>query len=188
VAARLRSGSSRIPPPDAGAAVLRREHYQRRRWVTRPRPGVDRMASAWLIQRFIDPAARFAFSDADVTALPKRDVPFDMYGAEFGHQADRCSFETLCHRFSITDPAVQQIAAIVHDVDLKDRRYQPAEAPIVGNVIEGLQATYQDDHELLQHGIALFAGLYGSFAQSAVSTQARHQRSKAAVKTSRRRR
>jgi hypothetical protein len=111
-----------------------------------------------------------------------------MFGAEFGHQADRCTFETLCHRFGISDPAVQRIAAIVHDVDLKDDRYQPPEAPIVGNVIEGLQATYQDDHELLQHGIALFAGLYESFAHSPIRAEAHRPRAKAAGKAPRRRR
>jgi hypothetical protein len=157
-------------------------------WVTRPRPGVDRMASAWLIRRFIDSRARFTFAEADVTTLPKREIAFDMYGAEFGHQGDRCSFETLCDRFGIDDPAVQRIAAIVHDVDLKDRRYQPAEAPFIGNVIEGLQATYEDDHELLQHGIALFAGLYESFAHAAVGTQPTPKQSKPATKTRRRRR
>jgi hypothetical protein len=188
LAAKLRSGSSRTASADAGGAVLRRESYQRRLWVTRPRPGVDRMASAWLIQRFIDSAARFAFTDADIATLAKREIPFDMYGAEFGHQADRCSFETLCHRFGIDDPAVQQIAAIVHDIDLKDRRYQPPEAPIVGSVIEGLQATYQDDHELLQHGMALVAGLYASFAHSPAGTRARRPRSKAVAGTLRRRR
>jgi hypothetical protein len=185
VAARLRRGSSRGSSADTATAALRREQYQRRVWVTRPRPGVDRMASAWLIQRFIDSAARFTFADADVTALPTRAVPFDMYGAEFGHQGDRCSFETLCDRFAIDDPAVQRIAAIVHDVDLKDRRYQPAEAPFIGNVIDGLQATYQDDRELLQHGIALFAGLYESFAHAAVGTQPSRQQSKRAAKTRR---
>jgi hypothetical protein len=183
--AKLRTGSPRIPA--AAAALLRPEQYQRRVWVTRPGPGVDRMASAWLIQRFIDPAARFAFTDADTATLPKRDIPFDMYGAEFGHQADRCSFETLCERFGIDDPAVQQIAAIVHDVDLKDRRYQPPEAPVIGGLIEGLQATYQDDHALLQHGMALFAGLYESFARSSAGSRRRPRRSKTAARTPRRR-
>ena len=187
LAAKLRSGSSQTAPADARTARLRRDQYHRRVWVTRPRPGVDRMSSAWLIQRFIDSAARFSFTDADTAALPRREIPFDMFGAEFGHQADRCTFETLCHRFGISDPAVQRIAAIVHDVDLKDRRYQPPEAPFVGNVIEGLQATYQDDHELLQHGMALFAGLYESFAHSPVAAHARRPRAKAAKAPRRRR-
>ena len=69
-------------------------------WVTRPRPGVDRMSSAWLIQRFIDPKARFAFADHPPAGDRKR-VAFDMFGVEFGHQGDRCTFEVLCDRFGI---------------------------------------------------------------------------------------
>lgn len=161
VAARLTSGASR---PSPARPALPREQYQRRVWVTRPRPGVDRMASAWLIRRFIDSAAKFRFTD-EIKDLPKREVPFDTYGAEFGHQGDRCTFETLCDRFGIDDPAVRHIAAIVHDVDLKDQRYDAPERPIVASVIQGLQATYPDDHELLEHGIALFAALYQSLAR-----------------------
>jgi hypothetical protein len=147
--------------------ALKRDAYGRRTWVTRPRPGVDRMACAWLIQRFIDPEARFVFADVEATKVPRGQIPFDMFGAEFGHQGDRCSFETLCDRFRIEKPAVQRLAQIVHDVDLKDRRYSPPEAAVVANLIEGLQTTYQNDHELLQHGMALFAGLYESFGQAA---------------------
>jgi hypothetical protein len=159
--------ASRTGERIAPLARATKEHYRRRTWVTRRRPGIDRMASAWLIRRFIDDAARFAFADQDdVARVPKRHVPFDMFGAEFGHHGAHCSFETLCSRFGITDPAVQHIAEIVHDVDLKDQRYSRAEATTIANVIEGLRATYEDDHELLDHGIALFAGLYESFAQT----------------------
>ena len=188
LAARLKSGFSVTSHPRETTPPSDRVEYQRRVWVTRPRPGVDRMASAWLIQRFIDSAARFRFTDADVTTLPKREVAFDMYGAAFGHQADRCTFETLCDRFRIDDAAVRHIGTIVHDVDLKDQRYESPEAPIVANVIQGLQATYADDHQLLQHGIALFAGLYESFAHAGIVSKAgRRPRAKAARKGRRRR-
>lgn len=167
VAAKLTSKPSKTAGARPKATVLNRDAYQRRIWVTRPRPGVDRMASAWLIQRFIDSGARFVFDDIGATLVPKRKLPFDMFGAEFGHQGDRCTFETLCERFALDEPAIRRIAEIVHDIDLKDGRYGPAEAPVIANVIEGLQTTYKDDHELLQHGIALFAGLYESFGHSA---------------------
>ena len=143
------------------AEATRAEHFQGRTWVSRPRPGVDRMSSAWLIQRFIDPKARFAFA-GEPPADARKGVPFDMFGVPFGHQGDRCTFEVLSARFGITDAAVKHLAKIVHDVDLKDERYGPPEAPIVARMVEGLRASYSDDHELLKHGIAMFAALYES--------------------------
>ena len=98
------------------------QDFANRCWVTRPRPGVDRMASAWLIRRFVDPHARFAFV-ADRHAAPRDAVPFDMFGVEFSHQGEGCTFETLCAVFAIQEPAVARIAAIVHDLDLKDGRF-----------------------------------------------------------------
>jgi hypothetical protein len=154
----------------ASGPRLNKHDYQRRTWVTRTRPGIDRMACAWLIRRFIDERARFVFTERnDISRLPKGHVPFDMFGAEFGHHADACSFETLCHRFGISDMAVQHIAEIVHDGDLKDQRYARAETTTIANLIDGLRATYNDDGQLLDHGIALFAGLYESFAQTALT-------------------
>jgi hypothetical protein len=166
LASRLRSSPERTDVMKDAAHRLDPAAYAGRTWVTRPRPGIDRMASAWLIQRFIDPAATFAFADSG--ALPrKRQVPFDVFDAEFGHQGDRCTFETLCHRFGIDDPAVRRIAEIVHDADLKDRRYGPPEAPVVAGLVEGLRAACADDGELLRHGATMFAGLYESFQQAA---------------------
>jgi hypothetical protein len=163
--ARLIPEPERTSPMPATAAV-RAESFQGRTWVTRPRPGVDRMASAWLIQRFIDPRARFAFADAP-PAADRKSVAFDMFGVAFGHQGDRCTFEVLCDRFAIKDAAVRKVAKIVHDVDLKDERYSPPEAPIVARMVEGLRASYADDQELLTHGVAMFAALYESLAAPA---------------------
>lgn len=143
------------------AVTTRAETFQGRTWITRPRPGVDRMSSAWLIQRFIDPKARFAFAD-DPPADTRKRVPFDMFGGAFGHQGEHCTFEVLCDRFAIADEGVRRLATIVHDVDLKDGRYGRPEAPIVARMVEGLRATYADDDELLAHGVAMFAALYES--------------------------
>ena len=143
-------------------ATERKEAFHARTWVTRPRPGVDRMASAWLIQRFIDDQARFAFADEPPAATERRRVAFDMFGVEFGHHGGRCSFEVLCDRFGITDEGVRRLGRIVHDIDLKDEKYCPPEAPVVARMVEGLRATYADDSELLAHGIAMFAALYES--------------------------
>ena len=142
--------------------------YKARLWVTRPRPGVDRMASAWLVRRFIDPEARFSFA-ADRNAVPDDAIPFDMFGVEFSHQGEGCTFETLCAVFGIEEAAVKRLARIVHDLDLKDARFGAPEAATVGAVIEGLQLAHADDDALLAHGIVLFDSLYRAFEKSARS-------------------
>lgn len=143
-----------------GASV----HYEGRLWVTRPRPGVDRMASAWLIRRFIDSKARFAFITDVKTAGDA--LPFDMFGAGFGHEQDRCTFETLATRFGIADPAVTRLAGIVHDLDLKDGKFGAPEAATIGIAIDGLQLSSMDDSTLLDQGMTLFEALYRSFGQT----------------------
>jgi hypothetical protein len=140
-------------------------NFQARLWMTRPRPGVDRMASAWLIRRFIDPQARFGFAP-DRQGVPPEGVPFDMFGVEFSHQGGGCTFETLCSVFELSDSALTRIAAIVHDLDLKDDRFGAPECGTVGAMIEGLQLAYQDDDALLAQGMTLFDSLYRSFEQS----------------------
>ena len=138
--------------------------YDGRLWVTRPRPGVDRMASAWLIRRFIDSNARFAFLTDVKTAGDA--LPFDMFGAGFGHEGDHCTFETLTTRFGIDDPAVARIAEIVHDLDLKDARFGAPEAATIGLAIDGLRLSSVDDSTLLEQGMTLFEALYRSFGQA----------------------
>ena len=92
--------------------------------------GIDRSGSAWLIRRFIDPAARFAFGDKRPAS--SKAIPFDMYDVDFSHHGDRCTFEVLAERFGIVDRAVSQLARLVHDLDLKEHRYNVPEAPAVG--------------------------------------------------------
>lgn len=139
--------------------------FQGRLWVTRPRPGVDRMASAWLIRRFIDSDARFGFA-TDRTVAPRDAVPFDMFGVQFTHQGEHCTFETLVDTFAVAKPAVSRIAAVVHDLDLKDDRFGAPEAAAIGVLIDGLQGEYQDDDRLLEQGIKLFESLYRGFERS----------------------
>lgn len=147
-------------------SARRREDYRGRVWVTRPRPGVDRMSSAWLVRRFIDPQARFAFAE-DRTMLPDNAVAFDMFGVELSHHGDHCTFETLCVVFGIDDDAIRRIAAIVHELDLKDGRFSPPEAATVAAMIDGLQLANSDDARLLSEGMTLFESLYRSFAHAA---------------------
>ena len=149
-----------VTPAVAEAPMLNWTAFRNRRWVTRPRPGVDRMASAWLIRRFIDPKATFRFAEQPRDS----DVPFDMYAGEFSHHGPACTFETLARRFNLVDPAVVRIAQIVHDLDMKERRYAPPEAPAVSRIIDGLQELHADDHTLLEHGMAMFEALARSFS------------------------
>ena len=145
---------------------LTTQGFKGRTWVTRPRPGVDRMSSAWLIRRFIDPKARFAFR-ASNPSPSSRDVPFDMFGVEFGHDGARCTFEVLARRFRIDDAAVTRIGEIVHDVDLKDTRYGHPESAVVHELVEGLRRAHADDQTLLEHGMTMFGGLFESFRATA---------------------
>jgi len=137
--------------------------FQGRRWVTRPRPHVDRIASAWLIKRFLDPAAEFVFAAPD--ELPAGAIPFDMAGVEFGHQGDHCTFETLLHRSGLRDRRLAAIAEIVHEADLRDNKYPREEARGLDLVLRGLLAAVKDDHEALAQGLTLFDGLYSTIGE-----------------------
>ncbi|MBI2832895.1 MAG: chromate resistance protein [Acidobacteria bacterium] len=161
---RLTGAARSVPPAEPGSRIS--GAYRRRLWVTRPRPGVDRMSSAWLIKRFIDPEARFGFV-LDRDAAPRDSVPFDMFGVELSHHGEHCTFETLSATFGIGEATLTRVAGIVHDLDLKDGRFGAPEAPTIGTVIEGLQAAYADDGELLAQGITLFEALYRAFGRSA---------------------
>ena len=127
-------------------------------WVTRPRPHIDRIASAWLIKRFGDPDAKFAFADAADAA--RKGIAFDVLGAEFGHHGEDCTFETLVKRFGLKDRRVKVIAEIVHEADLHDGKFTRTEATGVDLAIRGLAAGTEDDQELLERGMAMFDGLY----------------------------
>ena len=160
---RLAAGAGEPAATDGSA--LSPSAFRNRRWVTRPRPGVDRMASAWLIRRFIDPRATFGF----VERPAESDVPFDMYTGDFSHQGTSCTFETLTQRFSIGDAAVARIGQIVHDLDMKESRYAAPEAPAVERMVDGLRELYADDATLLQHGMEMFEALARSFSATEVA-------------------
>jgi hypothetical protein len=135
--------------------------YLNQRWVTRSRPGIDRVSSAWLIRRFIDPKARFLFA-ADPAAHPAA-IPFDMYCAQgFGHRGEDCTFETLCKEFSIRDGRVKRIAQIIHDADLDDEKFGRTEGLGLDHVLKGWAKQDVPDDELLQRGMDLIEGLYES--------------------------
>jgi len=158
-----RASSMRAAKEDATARVNPRE-YKNRIWVTRPRPGVDRCASAWLIRRFIDPKARFAFAPED--QVPTHAVPFDMFHERgFGHRGTDCTFETLQKEFRVRDPRVTVIGQMIHDADLLDNRFGRKEGYGVDEILKGWARQGLADGKLLDHGMELIEGLYHSPAK-----------------------
>jgi hypothetical protein len=137
-----------------------RSAYRRRTWVTRPRPGVDRVASAWLIRKFIDPKARFVFASEDQT--PNGAVPFDMYEGGFGHRGEDCTFETLSKAFQIRDKDVAVMGEMIHDADLFDEKFGRKEGFGIDEVMKGWAQQNLSDSLLLERGIELAEGLYQS--------------------------
>lgn len=134
--------------------------YRNRVWVTRPRPGVDRVTSAWLIRKFIDPRAKFTFADED--KKPAKAVPFDMYEGGFGHRGEGCTFETLVKVFRIPDKQIPVMAEIVHDADLFDEKFGRKEGFGIDEVMNGWAQQGLSNQELLKRGMQLAEGLYKS--------------------------
>jgi len=138
-----------------------RKEYLNRTWITRPRPGIDRVSSAWLITRFIDKHARFVF-ESDPARHPNA-VPFDMFqGGGFGHRGEDCTFETLCKEFRIRDSKVEVIAQVVHDADLEDEKFGRIEGAGLDRVLVGWAKQDVGDDELLRRGMQLIEGLYSA--------------------------
>lgn len=153
--ARLEAGLSPRETRESPPAELAR--YRGRRWVTRPRPHVDRLASAWLIRSFIDPEAEIRYRET----AEEGEVSFDMRDAEFGHRGNHCTFETLISSFGLgEDPALQVLAEIVHEIDLRDGLSARPEIPGIDGLLSGWASAGWSDADLEHHGIALFEGLY----------------------------
>lgn len=145
-------------PPDT-------PNYLGRTWVTRAGIKVDRIGSAWLIRRFIDPQATFKFVDTSSYKHSASELRFDMYEGEFTHEGEMCTFEVLVSRFELLEkhPALQSLAEMIHDIDLKDNRYQRPETSGLSRMLDGLCARTSDDGERLQQGSQIFDALYQSF-------------------------
>jgi hypothetical protein len=123
---------------------------------------VDRIASAWLIRRFIDPKARFKFTGSKTYQPRSGEVRFDMFEAEYTHEGDRCTFETILERAALRDRALIAIAEIVHDIDCKDDKFGREEAAGVAAVVRGIVRANPDDGARLERGAAAFDDLYAS--------------------------
>jgi hypothetical protein len=161
--AKVERGRGKTKEPSRNKVA--KAEYHNRSWLTRPRPGIDRVSSAWLISHFIDPKAKFVFGDRPATH-PKA-VPFDMFqGVGFGHQGDRCTFETLCHSFNLTDKTVWLIGQAIHDADLEDDKYGRTEGHTINRILQGWAKNDISDEELLRRGIDLIDGLYAALRNS----------------------
>jgi hypothetical protein len=132
-------------------------------WVTRKGVFVDRIGSAWLIRRFIDPEARFLFVDPKEYEPRPDHLRFDMFEAEFTHEGDQSTFEVLVRRTGIDDPALTAVAQVVHDIDLKENRYNRPETQGFQAMLKGLVRAQTDDDERIRWGHHLFESLYQSF-------------------------
>jgi hypothetical protein len=145
--------------------IAKSKAYVNRTWLTRHRPGIDRCASAWLIQRFVDSKARFAFG-IEPEQVPEA-IPFDLYGdVGFGHRGDDCTFETLCSEFGLREHRLKTIAEIVHDADLHDDKFGRPEGSAIDRVLKGWAKREISDNELIRKGMELFEGLYEGLATS----------------------
>jgi hypothetical protein len=131
-----------------------------RRWVTRPRPHIDRIASAWLIKRFIDPDATFVFAPPE--EFPQDAVAFDAPGVELTHHGEDCTFETLVKRARLRDRRLTRLAELVHEADLRDGKFSNDEARGIDLAIRAFLAASPDDQQVLTQGMALFEGLYAT--------------------------
>jgi len=139
--------------------------YRGRTWVTRTGIFVDRIASGWLIRRFIDPEARFRFVRESEYRPSDGELRFDMFEAEFTHEGDQCTFETLISRFALDAPPLREIAEVVHDIDLKDDKFDRDDAAGIERVLAGIVAAHPDDATRFERGCQLFDELYALFSQ-----------------------
>ena len=146
---------------DSGAGAV--GALRNRTWVTRQGVYVDRIASAWLIRRFIDPDARFKFVAGKGYRPADGELRFDMYEAEFTHEGDKCTFEVLLERGALKDPALRAIGEIIHDIDLKDDKFGRTEVAGIRTLIEGISVATKDDSERIARGTEVFNNLYEYF-------------------------
>jgi hypothetical protein len=154
--------SAKLPVPET-AAPSPALAFKRRTWVTRQGVHIDRIACAWLIRRFIDAEATFKFvAGKSYTPLPE-ELRFDMFEAEFTHEGDRCSFEVMLERFGLRDTALSAIAELVHDIDLKDAKYEREETTGLAHLVLGLCMSERDDETRIARGGQLFDYFYDYF-------------------------
>jgi hypothetical protein len=162
---RLKAATKTKKPGTDEASADPLAAVQGKMWVTRAGVHVDRIASAWLVRRFVDPQAPFKFVPAKGYRPGPEDIRFDMFDAEFTHEGELCTFEVLLRRLRIDEPGLRELAEIIHDIDLKDARYERAETAGVAAHIGGLCMTERSDEQRLEQGFVLFDQLRAFFAR-----------------------
>jgi hypothetical protein len=170
---------SKVTTSTIKTGTLDMANYQGRRWMTRRNLHIDRLASAWLIRQFIDKRPRFYFVAEGETV--EGAIPFDMFGAEFTHHGDDCTFETLLKRFGLSDSkGLREMAEVVHDIDLKDDKFHRLEAVGLNAIVNGLSETLRNDRKLVQQTGSIFDGLYSLYNKASTGKRgAKSRRGKA---------
>jgi len=163
--ARLNQDEAVTKRPKVDSKASAREALRGRIWVTRQGVHVDRIGSAWLIRRFIDPDARFKFVSGKGYRPDEGELRFDMFQAEFTHEGDNCTFEVLLDRVALNDPALRAIAEIIHDIDLRDSKFGREEAVGIRTLIDGIALATSDDSERIARGTEVFNNLYEVFGR-----------------------
>lgn len=158
LAARL-SGQGSI----ASTVIDRLDGLQGKIWVTRKNLFVDRIACGWLIRRFVDKSAVFKFVDANTYKPDPAEIRFDMFKGEYTHEGDRCTFEVMIQRFGLQDQGLVPLAEVIHDIDLKDNKYDRDETSGLNALLSGLVASQPDDDKRMTEGMQLINNLYAYF-------------------------
>jgi len=151
---------------DTGESAKAERVERGRTWVTRSGVHVDRMASAWLIRRWIDPAAKFRFVAGRTHRAEAGELRFDMYEGEYTHEGGRCTFEVLLERFGLRDRALKRIAEVVHDIDCKDDRYGREETAGIALLVKGVAAGHAADEARLEQSAVVWEGLYAHYRRA----------------------
>ena len=157
---KIESLLSRAVPPIAAKPAL--EDLQNRVWVTRRGVKVDRIATVWLIRHFVDPGAAIHFVEPDHYQPASGEIRFDMFEGEFTHEGDLCTFEVLLQHLNRRDPALEAIAQVVHDIDLKDEKHQRPETKGIAAILDGIASLHPDDEKRVEEGSRLFEAVYAT--------------------------
>jgi hypothetical protein len=144
------------PSRESRLAKGRTQDYRNKTWLTRPRPEIDRVGSAWLIRKFIDPKAKFIFGTKTKPSL----ISFDMLDGDFTHRGDDCTFETLIKSFRVQDKGAHKIGEMIHDADLDDAKFERNECIGIDRVLKGWAREGLSDQEILRRGFQCFDALY----------------------------
>ena len=148
---------------DAAAPTESLDALKGKIWVTRKNIFVDRIACGWLIRRYLDETAAFKYVDSDTYAPNPGEIRFDMFEGDYTHEGDRCTFEVMINRLGLQDHGLRALAEVIHDIDLKENRYNHGETSGLNALLTGLTATEPDDDKRMASGAQIMETLYAFF-------------------------